>query len=105
MFWCECCSVFVARDADATFSMRDIDIHYLRRGERLAAYTPANRAANPAHFHIAGSMRGVPARLQFVVDRLPVGGQALIAWAMGSNVLRELLLRALVAELARPPAH
>jgi hypothetical protein len=102
MFWCQHCSVFVPRDADATYSMRDIDIHYLRRGERMAAYTRANRAANPEHFHIPGSMRGVPTTLQFAVDALPVGGQALISYAMSSDVVRELgrALRALMAELA-----
>jgi uncharacterized membrane protein YgcG len=79
MFWCESCSVFVSRDVDATYSMRDIDTHYLRHGERLPVYTAANRGVNPDHFHIGGRMRGVPAALQFAVDALPVGGQALIA--------------------------
>ena len=92
MFWCEACSVFVSRDADACASMRDIDVGFLREQGRLPVYTRANRERDPRAFTIPTRMRRLPAGLQGVVDALPVAAQAFVLFAVDNcgAVIREL---------------
>ncbi len=97
--YCEHCGIFVVRDPDACFSMERIVTSWLRGRGRPIGYTRQNRGDNPAAFAISGRMRGVPRRLQPLVDSLPLAVQAALLYAIDCGLLREDAMDALVSVL------
>jgi hypothetical protein len=87
LYFCEHCSVFAVRDADAALSIGNIALSWLRGRGRPTTYTRQNRGDNPRPFYLPGRMRGAPRWLQPVVDVLIPEAQALLLYALDSGAL------------------